>query len=84
MWGHGESAALLSSQELDQRLERWANWARSPSMGSPGSVVGYLKERLDIAHANRIQTVVLATDTALVTHPDLGERRSSATPLKRG
>jgi len=49
MRAYGESAAL-SSKELDERLERWANWARSPSMGAPLSVVGYLKERLDIAH----------------------------------
>ncbi len=39
----------MDSKELDERLERWANWARSPSMGSVNSVSGYLKERLDQA-----------------------------------
>jgi len=74
MWGHGESAALLSTKELDQRLERWANWARSPSMGAPIGVVGYLKERLDIAHDSDEMTDEIAVTERAVARAKLEEK----------
>lgn len=40
-------SGILSSKELDERLERWANWAREPYIGAISSEVGYMKERLD-------------------------------------
>ena len=38
---------MLDSQELDDRLERWANWARSPIPGAVGGAIGYMREYLD-------------------------------------
>jgi len=43
------SDGLLTSKELDQRLDRWASWARGPSVGSTSGAVGYMRERLDRA-----------------------------------
>jgi len=40
---------ILSSKELDDRLERWASWARCPTIGAISTEVGYMKERTDIA-----------------------------------
>ena len=40
---------VYSSQELERRLERWANWARSPIPGSGSTAIGYMRERLDRA-----------------------------------
>ena len=74
MWGCAESAALLSTKELDQRLERWANWARSPSMGAPIGVVGYLKERLDIAHDSDEMTTEIAITERAVARAKLEEK----------
>jgi len=43
------SDGLLTSEELDQRMDRWASWARGPPVGAASSAVGYLRERLDQA-----------------------------------
>lgn len=56
---------MLDSKELDQRLESWANWARSPQMGSTGSVVGYLKERIDKAHDIDMTDEIAITERAV-------------------
>ena len=40
---------MLSSKELDERLERWSDWARCPDIGAISTEVGYMKERTDIA-----------------------------------
>ena len=37
----------LGTKELDQRLERWADWARCPIVGAVSTEVGYMKERLE-------------------------------------
>lgn len=44
-----EAAVIHTSKELEQRLERWADWARSPVIGSGTGAIGYLRERLDRA-----------------------------------
>lgn len=41
---------MYTSAELEQRLERWADWARSPSPGACNGAEGYLRERLDSCH----------------------------------
>ena len=56
---------MLDSQELEQRLERWSNWARSPQIGSTGSTVGYLKERLDKAHDIDMNDEIAITERAV-------------------
>lgn len=56
----------LDSQELDERLERWSDWARSPEEGSVGSAVGYLKERLDQAADSDVMTdEIVITERAI-------------------
>jgi len=37
----------LSSKELDERLERWADWAREPTVGAISTEVRYMSEHLD-------------------------------------
>ena len=58
--------AFLDSQELDDRLERWADWARSPEEGSVGSAVGYMKEHLDPAADSDVMTdEIVITERAI-------------------
>lgn len=40
---------MYTSSELEHRLERWADWARSPAVGSCNGSEGYMRERLDKA-----------------------------------
>ena len=56
----------LDSDELDERLERWALWARGPSIGSVSTAEGYLKERLDMAADSAEMTdEIMVTERAI-------------------
>ncbi len=56
----------LSSKELDDRLEDWAKWARSPTVGAIGSEVAYMKARHDTpADSAEMTDEVAITERAL-------------------
>ena len=57
---------VLDSQELHDRLERWADWARSPDIGSIGTEVGYMQERLaPAADSAQMTTEIETTERAM-------------------
>lgn len=57
---------VYSSQELERRLERWANWARSPVPGSGSAAIGYMRERLDRAiDSAEMDTEIAVTERAV-------------------
>ena len=61
-----ESYGILSSKELDERLERWADWARGPPVGSIRSAEGVMREYVDAAADSAEMTVDISiTERAL-------------------
>ena len=56
---------MIDSQELEQRLERWSDWARSPQIGSTGSTIGYLQERVDKSHDIDMTDEIAVTERAV-------------------
>lgn len=51
---------------LHERLERWAVWARGPSIGGSGGAIGYLRERLDPgADSDEFTDEVMVTERAV-------------------
>ena len=55
-----------SFKDLNKRLERWADWARSPSMGGVGGSAGYMRERLDkAADSFEMTDEIAATERAI-------------------
>ena len=65
---------IYSSKELDQRLERWADWARSPSMGSGGTAEGYMRERLDKGADSAEMTDEIAVTERAVARAKMQEK----------
>ncbi len=56
----------LSSDELDERLDRWADWARAPSAGSMSAAEGYMRERVDSgADSTELTDEIAITERAI-------------------
>ena len=56
----------MINREFEERMERWADWARSPSIGSGSSASGYLRERQDRAvDAREFTNEVAVTERAV-------------------
>ena len=59
-------ASLLDTRELDERLERWAGWARSGIPGAVNGSVGYMQERLDqAADSHEMSDEIAVTERAM-------------------
>ena len=59
-------SGALSSKELDERLERWAAWARGPTVGAISTEVGYMAERLDTpADSDEMTAEIIVTERAI-------------------
>ena len=55
---------LLSSQELDNAIEEWAEWSRSPTIGAIGSVVNHMRET-PAADSDIMSDEIAITDRAI-------------------
>ncbi|KKM63556.1 hypothetical protein LCGC14_1510340 [marine sediment metagenome] len=55
---------LLSSQELDDAIEAWAEWSRSPTIGAIGSVVSHMREA-PAADSDIMSDEIAVTDRAV-------------------
>jgi len=57
---------IFDTVELDNRLERWAAWARGPPIGSATTAEGYLRERLDTAaDSDELTQEIMLTEKAV-------------------
>lgn len=59
-------AQLYSSDELEERLVKWGEWARSPLIGSANGSAGYMRERLDrTADSDELTAEIAVTERAV-------------------
>lgn len=67
-------ARLYSSDELEERLVKWGDWARSPLIGSVNGSAGYMRERLDRGADSAEMTGEIAITERAVARAKLQEK----------